>query len=705
MKGHKLFNKAVAGVLTLALMLGIAPATIGGGIEAYADTATPSLSAYATKTQLTDGTFEPKADGTATNIGKIKFGGKAWYLLGGSGDNVDVFAAENFGNAEFQDRYEPYSFEPDTTAWNSVDYGSATKPSIVYLNNYGASDLRVTLQTLASGGTFNNVEEGMMNETTVTTSDLMNKAEDNTTNLTYNTTDKLYAASAGDGIFDPNGYTIDVNGKTLNIKNTYKDGDRFWLRSPRTSSAIDALYVIPSTCLDDFSVYIDTCGVRPASNLDFSSVLLASAAPAATSNKAKTNIDSDIMNLRLEATDNTTVTKAELGEVSVNTTEGTITATKRSGSATLVVQGNDGMHDWYYTKSLSDATTTVSTSEIADGVDLAKCKVWLEATGSDNMIYATDSTEDTTTKYTVTSSVTNGTITPSGATQVEEGDDLTVEYQAKDGYKLKSITVDGEDKFITDNPASYTFSDVQAARSISVEFEPAVYTITYDGLEDATVSGNPMSYTVESDTITLNSPTKTGYAFSGWTTEGVSEPTKDLKIEQGSTGNKTFTANWVIYTYTVTFDDGSDTTKVPVDYSHKVTKPDDPAKDGYKFGGWYTDQSCTTAWDFDEDTVTKDLILYAKWTKADADNAGSDSENGGSGGDADNNGSDSSSTDGSGSDNNGSSSNGAAGADNDTSNSDSLSKTGDDTNVLGMLALLVLAGAGAGTVFIRRRHN
>ena len=31
MKAHKLFNKAVAGVLSLALALGIAPVAIGGG--------------------------------------------------------------------------------------------------------------------------------------------------------------------------------------------------------------------------------------------------------------------------------------------------------------------------------------------------------------------------------------------------------------------------------------------------------------------------------------------------------------------------------------------------------------------------------------------------------------------------------------------------------------------------------------------------
>ena len=39
--------------------------------------ATPSVSAYATKAQLMDGTFAPNADGTAEHYGKIVFGKKS----------------------------------------------------------------------------------------------------------------------------------------------------------------------------------------------------------------------------------------------------------------------------------------------------------------------------------------------------------------------------------------------------------------------------------------------------------------------------------------------------------------------------------------------------------------------------------------------------------------------------------------------------
>ena len=52
-----------------------------------------------------------------------------------------------------------------------------------------------------------------------------------------------------------------------------------------------------------------------------------------------------------------------------------------------------------------------------------------------------------------------------------------------------------------------------------------------------------------------------------------------------------------------------------------ATKPEDPQADGWAFGGWYTDSDCTEAWDFDNDTVTKSMTLYAKWTRCNHEGA------------------------------------------------------------------------------------
>lgn len=67
-----------------------------------------------------------------------------------------------------------------------------------------------------------------------------------------------------------------------------------------------------------------------------------------------------------------------------------------------------------------------------------------------------------------------------------------------------------------------------------------------------------------------------------------------------------------------------------------VAKPADPTREGYTFGGWYTDEACTKAYDFSA-AVTADMTLYAKWTKnavtpGGNGDSGSNSGNGGSNG-------------------------------------------------------------------------
>ena len=67
--------------------------------------------------------------------------------------------------------------------------------------------------------------------------------------------------------------------------------------------------------------------------------------------------------------------------------------------------------------------------------------------------------------------------------------------------------------------------------------------------------------------------------------------------------------------FRVLFNDGSTTLFVVTDlsYGDKLTKPEDPVKDGYTFAGWHKDAACTQAWDF-ADGIAGDMTLYAKWT-------------------------------------------------------------------------------------------
>lgn len=66
--------------------------------------------------------------------------------------------------------------------------------------------------------------------------------------------------------------------------------------------------------------------------------------------------------------------------------------------------------------------------------------------------------------------------------------------------------------------------------------------------------------------------------------------------------------------WTVTFDtDGGSAVAKQIRANAPATKPDDPTKEGYNFGGWYREGS-TTPYDFST-PVTESFTLYAKWTK------------------------------------------------------------------------------------------
>lgn len=65
--------------------------------------------------------------------------------------------------------------------------------------------------------------------------------------------------------------------------------------------------------------------------------------------------------------------------------------------------------------------------------------------------------------------------------------------------------------------------------------------------------------------------------------------------------------------HTVTFNSngGSDVPE-QIRANAAATKPADPTRSGYDFGGWYTDKACTAAYDFTQ-PVTDNVTLYAKW--------------------------------------------------------------------------------------------
>lgn len=101
-------------------------------------------------------------------------------------------------------------------------------------------------------------------------------------------------------------------------------------------------------------------------------------------------------------------------------------------------------------------------------------------------------------------------------------------------------------------------------------------------------------------------PSRSGYTFDGW----------GATLPKTVTESAEYAARWTANDNAVTFvtNGGTEIKKIIVKTDETITKPSNPTRTGYTFGDWYTDQSCTKAWNFESDKVSDAMTLYAKWT-------------------------------------------------------------------------------------------
>ena len=155
-----------------------------------------------------------------------------------------------------------------------------------------------------------------------------------------------------------------------------------------------------------------------------------------------------------------------------------------------------------------------------------------------------------------------------------------------DGYDFGGWYTDAD----CTNAWNFNTDVVTEDMTLYAKWTPTKYTITYNDLYGVTHS-NPATYTIESKTITFAAPTstRTGYTFASW------NPTK---IEKGSTGNQTVTAQWTINNYNITYTQPTNgsytirvgngaavTTNTTADYKTTITLANTPAT-GYHFSSW-----------------------------------------------------------------------------------------------------------------------
>ena len=175
------------------------------------------------------------------------------------------------------------------------------------------------------------------------------------------------------------------------------------------------------------------------------------------------------------------------------------------------------------------------------------------------------------------------------------GEQVSVTMQPAAGYR-------GIHVFLSDPAVSLSISEGNDALSFLMPYAPLTLTLTADKLYTVTMDTaggdpiRPIQYTVESEAFQLPTPVRTGYIFLGWTGEGITEPQKTVEIPQGSTGDRTYTANWQVIEYTIiTLLEGGNAGSSQVYFytvEQTVTLPT-PTRTGYTFLGW-TGEGITT---------------------------------------------------------------------------------------------------------------
>ncbi len=211
--------------------------------------------------------------------------------------------------------------------------------------------------------------------------------------------------------------------------------------------------------------------------------------------------------------------------------------------------------------------------------------------------------------------------------------DYTVTFDSKGGSEVKAVKVKKGGTitlppaptktdfvfagwFTDDNTFKNQFDAktvITANLTLYAKWDVPEYTVTFDSKGGSEVKALKVK---KGGTITLPnpSPTKADFAFGGWFTDDNTFKNQ-FDATTPITANITLYAKWDVQEYTVTFDSkgGSEVKAVRVKKGGTITLPTNPTKDGFIFGGWFTDDD-TFKNQFDAKTpITANITLYAKW--------------------------------------------------------------------------------------------
>lgn len=212
----------------------------------------------------------------------------------------------------------------------------------------------------------------------------------------------------------------------------------------------------------------------------------------------------------------------------------------------------------------------------------------------------------------------------------------TISFNTDGGSEIASITQDYNTEVnFNEIPVKkgYTFTgwdkavpDVMPAGNIVItaQWKKDIYTISYN--LDGGKADNPETYEVDTSVITLKRPQRTGYTFTGWSGTGIDGTAMDPVITTGSTGNRSYTANWKENSYVIRFIPYGDGTTgsmqdMQLMYTDKAALSANQFKrTGYTFAGWTKKAGADKLYDDNEiisglGTADNEIItLYPAWT-------------------------------------------------------------------------------------------
>lgn len=437
---QRYLKKPCSFLLVSAMVLTMFP-TFSTSVHAE-ENQSPTKEQFSTVEELKN--YDTNDNDGVKNPAKVYFGNnnQQWWIAGSqSNDSITLFSASSMrDDVQFESNYMDNKTYDDK--WNCT-YPDR-EPAEVFPNHYGASYIRnVTLKEMEASF-FTSSEQALINETTIYTDDTKN-------NSVYSTTDKLYLAY-GDQEDDKH---ITV-GK--NSANDLNDGLRidpsywgksvlelFWIRSPFVSNddpndGSSVLTAWPSKNNPAFNGAQTSNAekIRPAFELNSSTILFASAVPSATSTGNLTLQDTDgdgAFTLRYDAGKYS----KNLGSAVISYDDSKVILTDVPNGTYLVAQNSNGA----YAKQITNETEVSASGMNLD--NFANCKIWLETTDTANRItYAALAEKEQETAVNIVAGAGLNITSENGVQKVVPNTAITnIIVEAVDGYFLPDGYEDG----------------------------------------------------------------------------------------------------------------------------------------------------------------------------------------------------------------------------------------------------------------------